>query len=109
MFVAGWNLAGCVSNPDSNFLTDDWNAAVTYLVDQIESWWDADYDMDEWQVEQGYDSSKSEIDARYINAHADLHNNPMPPNFNSITYDYAGNVWEIWIVETEGDFEEEME
>ena len=107
MFIAGWNLAGCVSDPDSNYVTDNWNDAVTYLREIIESWWDADYAIAEWEEENDLSSeAKQEVDNRYLNAHTLLHNSPPPPDFFALTQDYAGNNWEMWIVEAEGDIDE---
>ena len=109
MYVAGFNMAGSMPNPDSNYVTDNWNDAVTYLVDTIDLWWDQDYQMQDWQIEQGFEfteSEKEEVDHRYINAHTDLHNAPTPPYFSTIAYDYAGNVWELWIAEVEGELDE---
>ncbi len=110
MYIAGFNLAGCVSDPDSNYITDNWNDAVVFLVDTLDSWWEADYGIAEWEEENEDTSSaaKQEVDNRYLDAHTALHNSPQPPYFSAITQDYAGNDWEIWIVEAEGDFEEEV-
>jgi hypothetical protein len=110
MYIAGFNLAGCVSDPDSNYITDNWSDAVTYLVDTLEAWWYADYAIAEWEEDSGVNSTaKQEVDSRYLDMHTVLHNNPQPPHFSAIMQDYADSNWEMWIVEAEGDFEEEME
>lgn len=92
-YAAGWNLGAYSPDPDHVYITDDWQAAVTYLADTIDRWWDQDYDSGS--------ETHDQVDGRYLPIHTELHNMPTGPEYHGIVPDALGYDYHLWIVPTD--------
>ena len=48
-YAAGWNMGGYSPDPDSVIVTDDYNYAVEWILENLERW--IDQDGDSWDTE----------------------------------------------------------
>lgn len=100
-YAAGWNMGGYGAEPDNIWVTDDWQSAVTYLADTIDTWWNQDY----WSLEP--DAPAETVDARYLDIHTELHNMPTGPEYHGIVADQGGYAYHFWIVPTDEPMQDE--
>lgn len=72
MFIVTTNTPGYLSEDDDPFTTDDVTSARQVLAAEIERDWDGEYESAE------SDDERSDIDARYLDAHAGVNTMTVP-------------------------------
>ena len=94
MYQVGWNTPGYLPVSDDLYQTDSLEEARTYLLDELESWEDADYmTMDECDTVES-------IDSRYREVRVDLLGQNTQEYYGIIT-DMHGQDTAVWIREME--------
>lgn len=66
IWTAGWNIPGCLPNPDSLFDFDSFEGARNFLVQEIDFRWDGD----EW----GDAITRERAGEKWLDLHTALHN-----------------------------------
>lgn len=68
LYVAGWNMPGCLPETGPTVFETE-NEATSYLIGEIDLFWDQDYDRDE---------PHETADSRWLDIHASLQYETAP-------------------------------
>lgn len=98
-WCVGWNMCAYSPDPDVLWVTDDYGAAVDYLLDTLERWfgqdgesWDDATDRCPWdQRNDEYLSVVSEVEGQRVNG----------AEVSALFPERNGYDWHFWVVPTD--------